>query len=140
MRLVVPDASVILKWVLPEEDEPFHAQAGELRQQFSDNEVAFVVPSLWRFEIGNTLTRKYPQYALQDMQDLQDMGMSEPKPSQLWLEQACALAQEYSVAFYDAAYHALAIVESGVFVTTDERYMRAVGHHQSLSHLADWQA
>lgn len=138
MSLVVPDASVILKWVLPEGNEPLHAQAGTLRQQFSDEKLSFAVPSLWRFEVGNLLARKYPDDAVQDLLDLQDMGMHEPAPSQTWVEHTCRLAQEYSVAFYDAAYHALAIVESGTLVTADERYLRAVGGQVSICHLADW--
>lgn len=139
MAVVVPDASVILKWVLPEDGEPFAAQALALRQHYADNEVTFAVPSLWRFEVGNTLARKYPQHAYDDLRDLQAMGMSEPGLSVEWLEQACALTRQFSVAFYDAAYHALAIVESGVFVTADERYLRAVGPLDSVCHLADWE-
>lgn len=138
MSQVVPDASVILKWVLPETGEQYYAQAEALRQSYLDNEVTLIVPSLWRFEIGNTLARRYPDHVLEDITDLQNMGMREPLPSQQWLEAACSLAQEYSVSFYDTAYHALAVVESGLFVTADERYLRAVGSHANVCHLADW--
>lgn len=139
MAVIVPDASVILKWVLPEVDEPCAAQALALRQHYADNEVTFAVPSLWRYEVGNTLARKYPQHAYDDLRDLQAMAMPEANLSDEWLEQACALTRRFPVAFYDAAYHALAIVESGLFVTADERYLRAVGPSASACHLADWQ-
>lgn len=138
MILVVPDASVILKWVLLAEDEPFYRQARDLQQHYLENDVAFAVPSLWRFEIGNTLARRYPAYAVESILDLQNMDMAEPHPSQTWIEHACRLAHEYSVAFYDAAYHALAIVESGTLVTADERYLRAVGDQDNVCHITDW--
>lgn len=139
MVTVVPDASVILKWVLPGDDEPFSRQALALRQHYTADEVSLVVPTLWRFEIGNTLARRFPEDAGDDLRDLQAMGMSEPALSDQWLTQALSLTRRFSVAFYDAAYHALAIVESGVFVTADERYLRAVGDADNLCHLADWQ-
>ena len=35
----------------------------------------------------------------------------------MWLKKALALTREYGVTFYDAAYHALALTERGVFLT-----------------------
>jgi len=137
--LVVPDASVILKWALPAEDEPHAEQAMRLRDQFLDGEISFVVPPLWRYEAGNTLARKYPEHAFELMEALQGLGMHEPEPSTSWLEQACRLAGEYRVAFYDAAYHALAIVQRSVLVTADEAYLRKVAGGQHIRHISDWQ-
>ena len=62
-RLVVPDASVILKWVLPSKDEPNLGQALELRDSIADGRVRAIVPSLWFYEVGNTLARRRPEHA-----------------------------------------------------------------------------
>ena len=63
MGICVPDASVILKWVLPSRNEPFAGAAQALRDAFVAGDLELVVPTLWLFEVGNTLTRKYPQQA-----------------------------------------------------------------------------
>ena len=43
------------------------------------------------------------------------------------------------MAFYDAAYHAHAILERGVFVTADERYFRQAREARCIARLADWE-
>ena len=46
MKLVVPDASVLLKWVLPEEREPHAAQAIAIRDVFIAGRIRLLVPPL----------------------------------------------------------------------------------------------
>jgi predicted nucleic acid-binding protein len=46
--------------------------------------------------------------------------------------------KKYGVSFYDASYHALAIIEKGVFVTADARYLRKVGSGQAIRHVSEW--
>ncbi len=50
--------------------------------------------------------------------------MEEGGRNEAWRHQAIALVRDHSVTFYDAAYHALALVEGGLFVTADARYLR----------------
>ena len=45
MPLVVPDASVLLKWVLPSNDEPDADQALLLRNAILDEDVDALVPA-----------------------------------------------------------------------------------------------
>ncbi len=45
--LVVPDASVILKWVLPSDDEPDADKALVLRDAILEEDVRALVPALW---------------------------------------------------------------------------------------------
>lgn len=40
--------------------------------------------------------------------------------------------------FYDAAYHAHAILQHGVFVTADERYFRQAREARAVARLAEW--
>jgi hypothetical protein len=63
MNVVVPDASVILKWALPSCDEPDADQAVLLRNAIRDDLVRAVVPGLWLYEVGNTVARRFPTHA-----------------------------------------------------------------------------
>ena len=54
------------------------------------------------------------------------------------LDRALALTQRYGVTFYDAAYHAHAIVERGVFVTADERYVERASEAGAVTRLSEW--
>ena len=53
--LVVPDASVILKWVLPSDGEPDADKALVLRNAILEEDVRALVPTLWIYEVGNTV-------------------------------------------------------------------------------------
>jgi hypothetical protein len=45
---------------------------------------------------------------------------------------------EHGVTFYDAAYHALAIVKDGTMVTADRRYVRKCARAGHVGLIADW--
>lgn len=138
MRLVVPDASVILKWVLPSDEEADAAAAMRLRDAAAAGKLALRVPPLWLYEVGNILTRKFPTHALALLESLIAFGMPEGDAGERWRRQAVALAQEYRVTFYDAAYHALALVEQGTFVTADGKYFDRAKRAGSVSLLAEF--
>jgi predicted nucleic acid-binding protein len=48
------------------------------------------------------------------------------------------LTKAYAVSFYDAAYHATALVHGGVFVTADERYAKRTSASGAVVMLEDW--
>ena len=139
-RLVVPDASVILKWVLASADEPNLAQALELRDSIADGRVRAVVPSLWIYEVGNTLARRQPERAERSLGVLSRFDLESALRSPRWLECALDLTQRYGVTFYDASYHAHAIVGRGMFVTADERYVKCTEDADFVIRLSDWTA
>ena len=122
MRVIVPDASVMLKWVIPTVEEG-RDSAIELRDEAIAGKVALVVPSLWLYEVANTLARRFPDQAAQLLDALVAFGLAESAATKAWREEALALTRRYDVTFYDAAYHALALVERGVFVTADSDYV-----------------
>lgn len=136
---VVPDASVLLKWVLRAPDEPDTEKALALREATISGAVTMVVPRLWLYEVGNTLTRRFPAQAEALLEALLDFGLIEARRSPRWLRQTVSLAMEYGVTFYDAAYHATALVCGGVFVTADERYVRRAASAGGLMLLREWE-
>ena len=136
--LIVPDASVILKWVLPTDDEPNADQALLLREAIANDTVRALVPSLWLYEVGTTVARRFPDQADRWLAALQKFELDECSPSSRWLATVLDLTRQYEVAFYDASYHAIAINERGTFVTADERYAKRVMEAEAILLLNDW--
>ena len=137
--LVVPDASVLLKWVLPSDDEPDTDKALLLRAAIQDEAVHVLVPGLWLFEVGNMIARRFPTHASAWLSALMKFGLEEAWPSQPWLAKTLELTRRYEVSFYDAAYHALALTHKGLFVTADSRYVNRVTEPGSVTALSEWQ-
>lgn len=135
---IVPDASVILKWVLPAEREPYSQQAYAISQAFYDNEIELIVPSLWVYEVGNILTLKYPEYASALMTLLTNLNIPVFHPAVRQVELATRLVARHSITFYDANYHALAITNDAIFVTADEKFLLKVRSDEHCQHLRDW--
>ena len=138
-RVIVPDASVLLKWILRTEDEPDRDQALELKKAWLDDTCELVVPSLWVFEVGNVLGLKHPATAALLLQAMLDLGIREEGPH-LYLAAIVSLMREYKVTFYDAAYHALAIRHRGTMLTADRAYVKKAGRAGHLTLLNDWRA
>jgi len=135
---VVPDASVILKWVLPSDDEPDAEKALLLRNAILEEHACALVPALWIYEVGNTIARRFPTHAAAWLAAMMKFELQESPPSHQWLTAALQLTDRYGVTFYDAAYHAIAIVQQGLFVTADSRYVKRAKEAGSVVMLSDW--
>src|SRR2546427_11893141 len=83
--LVVPDASVLLKWVLSPDDEPDADKALLLRTAIVDDAVRALLPALWLYEVGNTIARRFPTHALDWLSALMKFGLEEAPASHPWL-------------------------------------------------------
>ena len=55
---IVPDASVLLKLVLQETSDPDHDAAIRFIRAYQNERFDIVLPTLWRYEIGNVLGLK----------------------------------------------------------------------------------
>ncbi len=138
MRVVVPDASVLLKWVLPPAREDSANQALMIRDAAIRGDIVLKVPTLWIYEIGNTLTRQFRRQAADLIQAICQFGLAESAWTDSWLDRCISLSCSYRVTFYDASYHSLAIEEQGVFVTADNQYVRRAAAAGSVISLKDW--
>ncbi len=136
--LAIPDASTLLKWVLPPENEEHVEQALALAQAFNAGRISLLVPSLWIYEVGNVLALKHPDFAEQQLSRLRRMEIPESSLDEATVQVALGLVIAKKVSFYDAAYHAIAIVRRGLFVTADQKYLQAVGGGDHVMHLKDW--
>ena len=135
--VVVPDISVLLKWVLESEDEEDRDRALELREAWLTGKCAIVLPSLWFFEAGNILGLKQPSLAAQLMQLLTGYRFEEEAPTAIY-SKAFELMKKFKVTFYDAAYHAVAINRSGTMLTADDMYFRKASRAGHVEVLANW--
>jgi predicted nucleic acid-binding protein len=139
LPIVVPDASVILKWALPLEHEADAERALLLRTFIAQERVRALVPALWLYEVGNTVSRRFPAHASQWLPTLTKFGLEEAQPTERWLTATLDLIARYGGTFHDAAYHAVALVYGGVFVTSDSQYIARTVTDGGIMLLADWQ-
>ena len=124
-RLVVPDASIIVKWALPSAGEPAADHALALLTEWQVGAIALVAPSLWRYEVANVLARRAADRAIALLGALLELELPTVDPDHQLLVDAVAITVRLpGVTVYDAAYHALALRLRGVFVTADQRYFR----------------
>jgi len=138
MQCVVLDASVLLKWVLPSAKEAHVEQALALQTAIAVDEIRACVPTLWFYEVANSLARQLPDSASFLLDQLRAFDLDEIGMDAELQRIALQLVRECGVTFYDASYHAIAIAQDGMFVTSDARHIertRTVGH---VAHLADW--
>ena len=138
MKIIVPDASVLLKWILPVGEEPDVNHALRLQQAAVDRRITLKVPTLWLYEVGNTLSRQFPEQTRELLEALIAFDLEEGDSSIKWLNHAVLLTKRYGVTFYDASYHALALVEKGTFVTADNKYVKKAGEAGSVISLEEW--
>lgn len=130
MTLIVADASVVMKWLLPSlEQEPDSDRAATLMSEVSDGTVDLIQPPHWLAEVAAVLARLSPATVNDDVGGLYAMELSVLDTPEVYLK-ACELAGTLGQHVFDTLYHAVALLTPGAtLVTADERYYRrAVGH------------
>ncbi len=137
MAILVPDASVIIKWVVPPDNEAHVDQALALRREIVWKNRPVRLPALWYYEVGNILARRFPEQAQAQMSGLLALGMLEQELAGV-LEPALDLVRRYGVTFYAASYHATALVNDGLFITSDRRYLEKAAAAGHILPLAEW--
>ncbi len=137
-RIVVPDASVILKWGFRSPGEGDRDKAGGILDAWLDGKLELLLPRLWAFEVGNVLALKNPAHAAAIMDIFIGYDIAEADTSPELCREAFALMKSYRVTFYDAVYHAVALLHQGVFVTADEVYYRRTRDKGRIALLRDW--
>ncbi len=138
-KLVTLDASVLLKWIVPFSAESGVREALLIRDEYVQGKIDIVLPALWTYEVGNTLCRLYPKHAKDLISDLLAYGIAEHNLDQGTAAVAADLCARHRVTFYDAAYHAVAIVGNGTFVTADDKYVAKTKSAGSVLSLHNWQ-
>ncbi len=131
MSLIVVDASVAVKWFLPESGEPLADQAAALLDMYDRKEIQFVVPDLFYVEIASAIwkavrvgriSRVFGDQALVLLTEREFSTV----PSLKLLDGAFQIAADFGRTVYDSLYVALAVQTESQLVTADERLANAL--------------
>lgn len=131
MSVLVVDASVVIKWFLPE----VH---GEAARRLLAAPHQYLAPDLLFPEVGNAIWKKVRRGELTARDgrrladDLAKIAV-ESVASRALLGDAVALATATGLTVYDATYLALAVRLDTVLVTADERLGRIVAAHPAAA-------
>lgn len=143
-RLVV-DASVAVKWYLP--DEEYTVQARGVFRRYERGEIKLAAPTHIRYEVASAITvatrGRAPRLTLeqgrQAIEEFLALDLETTGDTKI-VRLAYGLAHEYGCAFYDALYLALA-QEMGVpFITADGRLYRRVRAIPTVLWIGDFPA
>jgi predicted nucleic acid-binding protein len=138
--IIVPDASVILKWVLEKEEGKDLPLARELQSAMLAEEVDIRLPTLWRYEVGNVLGMKQPAMAVELMSALLAYDFEEvPLHTAYCLAVLEHMHDLKGVTFYDSAYHVLALQSKGLYVTADAAYVKRAKQRGHVALLSEWE-
>lgn len=126
MKTIVIDASVVVKWTLPEEDSEraLALHDAHLKQGWS-----LLAPTLLLAEIANAFWRRHDQVDAETAQEALSALLAsgiEFIPIETLVPEAYHLARQHGRTVYDALYLALARQRDCDFVTADERLYNAV--------------
>lgn len=131
MDLLVVDASVAAKWLLPRTNEPLAAEADRLLERYSHGEVRFAVPDLFWAELGNLLWKAVRARRCSDAHAKEGLArLGEQRlptiSSKSLLNVAVGIASTFDRTVYDCLYVALAVTSKGQLVTADEKLANAL--------------
>lgn len=129
MKNVVADASVVLRWFLPDEDRG--ERALDLLEKFVREELRIIAPALLFYEVLNGLLVAARRGRLGAERAAAAFGgflalEIESRPAEDPGLDVLGLAEAAGVSAYDAAYAALAHREKAEFVTADRRLYEAL--------------
>jgi len=126
-RTIVVDASVAVKWFIPEEDSP---KAVRLRDGHIEGRLTLMAPDLLVYEVANALT-SHPDLSLDEIkEDLEALQMLDIDLIQPTGEYALSIAEDamrHRVSAYDSSYLALAEATSSTLVTADRKLRDELG-------------
>ena len=139
MTKLVLDASVAVKWFLPDtSDEADTPVACELLGGVKDGRITLLQPPQWKPELAAVLVRRLPAaLASESIDDLSlIVGITiDDRPSSYRL--AIELSATLDHHLFDTLYHALALDTGAMFVTADTRYHRKATHLGGIALLSD---
>ena len=139
MKSLVIDASVIIKWLLPDRAEEGHLQQalfllGLIRQ----GAVKVLQPPHWLAESAAVIVRLQPKIAGESIDLLYALEFPTINVPEIY-SIACHLSKQLGHHLFDTLYHAVAIYNGNAeFVTADEQYYKKAYKHGSILRLADY--
>ena len=133
MSVFVVDASVVIKWFVPEVHSEYALRL--LRKRF-----ALQAPELIQAEFGNILWKKCRAGELDGTTAGEILGSFKRSPLVVYphgafMKLAWEIALKYRQTFYDCLYLALAMTEKARMVTADRKFFEALAGTPAGRHL-----
>jgi predicted nucleic acid-binding protein len=131
VSIFVVDASLVIKWFVPE----INAEAA---RQWLEASHDYVAPDLLFAEIGNVVWKKVRRKELSEAEarqlvtDLPRLAV-ETVATRSLLQDALAVALTAGITAYDAMYLTLAVRLETQVITGDQRFVDEVARHQALA-------
>jgi len=135
------DASVVLKWVLP--DETYQENADKLKRNFLCGEIQLFAPSFITQETANALWIAVKQRRMQqtDAQEalkfLQNIQLRLYELNWTDVSQCLSIACKLEIAVYDAAYLFLCDKIGAQLFTADNKLFEKAKEHFKVTHIRD---
>lgn len=127
MRVVV-DASVAVKWVLPDPAVELDADhAAALLTRIRSGEVMPLQPPHWLAEVAAVITRLHPEVAQAAIELLDALELPAVDEVEIFTR-ASGIAQQRRCHVFDTLYHAAAIERDATLITADDVYYRRAGN------------
>ena len=137
MKLVV-DASVAVKWFLPESPREADADlAVMLLRAVQGGQVDLLQPPHWLAEVAAVITRLRPEIAGEAIDLLDAMELETTADAEVY-KHASRLAKQLDQHLFDTLYHALALESEAVLITADDRYLRKARRLGRIAALDEW--
>lgn len=139
MQHYVLDASVILKFLISL-DEPHLPEACAIRNDFLSRHIVVAVPPIWKYEIGNILLTKVPDYEKRKIywESFLDHPFLTSTFEDSDYHAIFDVAGKIHSTFYDASYLYLAQKFHCPLITADEKFLRKVGPSAPVMHLKNY--
>ena len=128
MRAYIIDASVVVKWFIPEEHS-------EPALRIKDSDARLHAPAFLTLEVGNVLSKKRRRGELtaQDAEDIWRAFRRAPirrHADEMLVLAAFDLAQHTKQSLYDSLYLALAMQLNQSFLTADRKFYNGLRHSE----------
>jgi predicted nucleic acid-binding protein len=126
LRLLIVDASVAVKWYVPEQN---YERALELEAALRDGKVALSAPDLILAEVGNAIAKKVAAKEVTEQEAARMLHLLVESPvlridsARLGLH-ALSVAQRAGISFHDALYVSAAEAAGTKVVTADDELVR----------------
>ena len=118
---IVVDASVVIKWFIPEADSN---KAVKLRDRHIEGSSTLIAPDLLIYEVANALS-SHPDLSVdevkEDLEALLMLDLDLIQPSGEFVSSIAEDARKYAISVYDSSYLALAEATSSSLITADRR-------------------
>lgn len=128
MQKIVPDSSVIVKW-LNQTDEKYLEQSDQVLLDATNGKSVLIAPELAKYEVGNTLL-KSKDLSVPDARislgtvytlPIQFVPQTEKQANEAYI-----IALQTNTTFYDASFVALAKQEKATLVTDNPKHQAKI--------------